>query len=192
MMQWKVMPYWTRYYIVGDYRAEILQRVREDAGEESERILRSAVGASLRRTLSVLPQMQSVLDDFDGGTNTPEVDEVVATVAVHNYAIERVRNAMVADLSAILDMKDQPEEQIFLTILFQTVQQFEFGNRAIAEEPKKAAIRILAEMMGPEGIAEAVGGPDFLHHQCIGDIVLQDDGLREFLSSRLPIKFEYE
>lgn len=192
MKDWRVMPVWSRYYVSEEKKEELLSLIRADAGRDYQTLLIESGSATLRELTDVLPGMVPVLAAVDRGKIDSNVRGVLETVVIHSFLMDRIREALSASLNDAFGVSDQPEEQLLLTIVFMMFQPNDIMDPHLLEGPKMAALRKFVELVGEKGISEAqVGGPDFIFHQCVGDIILRDSTLLSFFRSRLPINFTY-
>jgi hypothetical protein len=192
MTDWRVMPFWSRYYVSEEKKEELLSLIRDDAGEDYQTLLIESGSHGLRELIDVLPGMVPVLAAIDRGEIASHVRGVLETVVIHGFLMDRIREVLSASLDEAFGLSEQPEEQLLLTIVFMMFQPNDIMDPRLLEEPKVAALRKFVELVGEEGVAEAlVGGADFIFHQCVGEIILRDETLLSFFRSRLPINFTY-
>lgn len=189
---YRVMPCWTRCYLSDHRRAFVLDRMREELGTASLRSqLIQAGRKQMEETARQRQEMQNELDSMSKREIQEAAVQVGESIAAHGYIMDSVRQAVVTSLNEIMGPEHtarESEHQLLLAVLFLV---FESGspnvfNPRLLEEPRKAALETFGELVGPEGVQEAmVGGPNFVFQQCLAEIVLRDSELHRLVASRL-------
>lgn len=194
MEVYRVMPYWTQHYLSDEKRRICLERMREELGYCNLRQALIKAGLKqMKATAQVQPELKQELDSMSEKEKEEEAASVGEIVVVHEFIMNKIQGAIVSSLHEIMGPENsdrESEDQALLSVIFVVFQGSTLTNPRLLEEPRKAALEMFRELVGPNGVQEAlVGGADFIFQQCLGDIILRDEDLHQLVCSRLSIKF---